>query len=74
VDKKTKLIIGGVVIGILAIVVIYLKFFSGEKIDRTAADANAAAAAASEAATAKAPPPPPPEFKPKPGTRNPKVP
>lgn len=72
-EKKTKLIIGGAIIGILALIVIYINFFAGESVDTKAADANAAAAAESAAATEQTPPPPPKEFIPKPGTRNPKA-
>ena len=71
-EQKTKLIIGGSIIGILALIAIYMLFFSGESVDRSATEANLKAAAAVEEENAKNPLPPPPPFVPTPGSRAPK--
>jgi hypothetical protein len=66
-EKRTKLIIGGVVVAVLAAVAVYMNLGGGEKVDPAAAEANAKVAA--EIADKTPPQPEMPQHVVPPGTR-----
>lgn len=66
-DKRTKMIVGGVVLVVLVAVVIYMNFGGSESIDRAAVDANAQVTA--EIAEKTPPQPEQPQYVTPPGLR-----